>query len=129
MRRRACRSSSGYEPPSSARASRASVSPCELRELVERSLLFLGRMSFVVPIDQAPHDGDLELLRRFGERGADLVEREHDFEEMLELGLRQLLVAGDCVADAGVDSRGVARREVARRARGRGAGANQLIEE
>ena len=71
-------------------------------------------MTLVIALDERFDDTDLELGRRRGKRLPHLIEREHDLEVVLELGLRNLGVALELLPDSRVEPARVARSKIAR---------------
>src|SRR5687768_15793577 len=53
-------------------------------ELLERRALLLGRMAFVIALDQRLDDADLEIGGCSRQRTLNLIEGQHDLEVMLE---------------------------------------------
>src|SRR5262245_3104705 len=107
-----CRSIATRSSPTSRRPSSRSARGAQRGELFERRALLLGRMPFVVALDQRLDDADLELGGGCGKRALDLIEREHDLEAVLELRLGNLGVALELVAHARVEAARIARREI-----------------
>ena len=74
-------------------------------------------MPFVVALDERFDHADLELGRRRRQRLLNLIEREHDLEAVLELGLRDLGVARELVPHARIETARVGRGQIAGRPR------------
>jgi len=71
-------------------------------------------MAFVVALDERLDDADLEVRRCGGQRALHAIERQHDPEVMLELGLRYLRVALELSAHAAIEPTRIARGEIGR---------------